>query len=145
MFCTNCGKEFEGQFCPNCGNKVNDDSSTLSVSVPTQSGEATIIFKPTKMPFLIPGLKKSLIKVDEIEKICKFRQHESFRVKAGNVNIFACTYQFKLFLFVKINCFKIDKNIKLEGGKTYEIIYKVPTFGIVFFSKGQLEINEVKN
>ena len=22
MFCTNCGKEFEGQFCPNCGTTV---------------------------------------------------------------------------------------------------------------------------
>jgi hypothetical protein len=27
MYCTNCGKEFEGNFCPECGTKVNNDTS----------------------------------------------------------------------------------------------------------------------
>lgn len=29
MFCTNCGKEFDGKFCPECGTPVTTSSSTI--------------------------------------------------------------------------------------------------------------------
>lgn len=142
MVCQKCGTEFNSEFCPKCGAKANNNAANAPTFV--QSSDATIIFKPTKIAFLIPGLKRALIKVGGMEKVCKFREQESFYVRAGNTNIFACVYKYRLFPFVKVNCFKIDQNIKLEGGKIYEVIYKTPLWGIIFISKGKLEIHEVE-
>jgi uncharacterized membrane protein YvbJ len=36
MKCTNCGKEFEGNFCPNCGKPVNDSDGSVKQQSITQ-------------------------------------------------------------------------------------------------------------
>lgn len=36
MYCTNCGNEFEGKFCPKCGTSVDNNQGTYQP--PTESG-----------------------------------------------------------------------------------------------------------
>ena len=37
MKCKNCGSEFEGKFCPECGTKSDAETTTISQSVQQQS------------------------------------------------------------------------------------------------------------
>lgn len=37
MYCTNCGKEFEGKFCPECGAPANTKEASAAGKIPTVS------------------------------------------------------------------------------------------------------------
>lgn len=74
MFCTKCGKEFEGNFCPNCGTAIEqtipiakeETPAPIQKSAPAQiSGKTAGIVVIIAIVLFVGGMLKSVFEYDE--------------------------------------------------------------------------------
>lgn len=56
MYCKNCGKEFEGNFCPNCGANVNSGVATQPVQMQTKARPKQVNSKTAFIIIVVVGL-----------------------------------------------------------------------------------------